>query len=1179
MAARPLFDQHHRDAIRHDLGVTLMVEAAAGTGKTTELLARLVNVVTEGHARIEQVVAVTFTERAAGELKLRLREDLERARGAQRDRVARAPGTAPSADQERLRQLDEALAHLEDARVNTIHGFCADLLRERPVEADVDPRFEVLPEGEDLALFERAFAAWLAGVVHDPPEGLRRALRRLAGEDEREGPEAGVCDAAWQLAQWRDFPAEWTRPPFDRDARLAEIAAAIARVAALTLRPASSGDPLYQDTASLRDFAAELRTEDERGDVDLDGREGRVAAFARRFRAQRVRKGRGSEYRKGTGREQVHAAVEALKGDLDRFVEAADADLAACLQRELRVPIARYERLKRELGRLDFVDLLLRARDLIRDHADVREDFQREFARIFVDEFQDTDPIQAEILLLLAADDPRIADWRDVTPCPGKLFLVGDPKQSIYRFRRADVSTYWAVRDLLVGRGHARLVPLMTSFRAAPAIQRAVNVAFDGTMTADRTTLQADYEPLAGYRRDRADQPHVVALPVPSPYGYTRVAGYAIEASLPGAVGEFVRWLLEDSGWRVTDRTRPDGTEASRSVRAGDVAILFRRFTSWTADVTRPYVEALEARNVPHLLVGGKSFASREEIDSLATALAAIEWPDDELAVFATLRGPFFGFDDQTLLEYRQRFRHVHPFRRMAGGETGGIADVAGALALLRTLHLRRNRVPVADTVGVLLRETRAHAGLVLRPGGEQALANVLHVVELARRYEEGGGLSFRGFVDRLREGDLAAVSEAPIVEEGSDGVRLMTVHKAKGLEFPVVILADITCNLGGRVASRYLDAAHGLCAVRLRGWSPHDLRVHEAEEIARERAEGLRVAYVAATRARDVLVVPAVGDTPFEDRWVSVLNPAIYPALDRRALAEPSPGCPSFGRDSVLVRPAGDGPTASTVRPGRHRFDAASASHGAQGPDAVYDVTWWDPHRLPAKEDVSFGLRHTDLIAPDAPAQAVRADLDAFRAWETSKREARVYGATPALRVETVTERAHASRGEASTSTARVSLVRVADARRSRLGGARFGRLVHEVLASIALTASLDEVSRSVAQHGRLAGADEDERAAATAAVVTVLEHPVLAPARAAARIGGCRRETPVTWTDRDGTLVEGVVDLAYEDEEGWHVLDFKTDREIDAALEIYRAQLALYVNAVAQATARPTQGLLIQI
>ena len=187
-----------------------------------------------------------------------------------------------------------------------------------------------------------------------------------------------------------------------------------------------------------------------------------------------------------------------------------------------------------------------------------------------------------------------------------------------------------------------------------------------------------------------------------------------------------------------------------------------------------------------------------------------------------------------------------------------------------------------------------------------------------ARRYEADGGLSFRGFVTALGEAaDRAEAPEAPILEDGSDGVRLMTVHKAKGLEFPVVVLVDPTCKLSRDTADRHLDASRDLCAVRLAGWAPADLLDHEPLEVERDRHEGHRLAYVAATRARDLLVVPVVGDAPFTDGWVSPLNEAIYPTVDRRRDPETGAAWPAFKRDSVLERPNGDPARAETVQPG----------------------------------------------------------------------------------------------------------------------------------------------------------------------------------------------------------------------------------------------------------------------
>lgn len=391
-----LDDAEARRLIATALDETLIVEAAAGTGKTTELVGRIVAVLAEGHAAVGEIVAVTFTEKAAGELKLRLRERLDQARATE------APDSA------RRRRLDAALTGLEEAHVSTIHGFCADLLRERPVEAQVDPLFEVLTETTSRRLFDDAFGRWLQERLVDPPDGVRRALRRTAfgGDD---GPIERLRNAAWELAQWRDFTGPWTRNPFDRIEEIRSLVRCVLDFAELSGQPSSRSDPLFTGTEPARRLAEEIRLQqtygDESGEPDYDGWEARLVDLSRDRTLARVKDGLGQSYRAGIARAQVRAALDDLRSRLDGFRMAADADLAALLQQELPGALQRYEQMKAATGALDFLDLLLRARNLVRDNPQVRAGFQRRFKRIFVDEFQDTDPLQAEILLLLAADE------------------------------------------------------------------------------------------------------------------------------------------------------------------------------------------------------------------------------------------------------------------------------------------------------------------------------------------------------------------------------------------------------------------------------------------------------------------------------------------------------------------------------------------------------------------------------------------------------------------------------------------------------------------------------------------------------------------------------------------------------------------------------------------------------
>jgi ATP-dependent helicase/nuclease subunit A len=1117
-----------------------------------------------------EVVAVTFTEKAAGELKLRLREQLEEKR-------------AQAVEADVRRRLDAALEKLEEAHVNTIHGFCADLLRERPVEARVDPLFAVLTEPQASRLYDRAFRSWLQEALREPPGGLRRALRRTAapsfGGGDADGPIDRLRNAGRSLAEWRDFPAAWRRPPFAREREIDRLVGDLHRLADLTAAASSNRDNLFIDTDGVRRLSRQIRLEESFSRRDYDGWEARLIDLVRERGFSRTRKGSGYKYGKDVTRTDVLTGRDALFAALQQFKKEADADLAACLQQEFSGATSRYQALKAAAGSLDFADLLVRARDLIRGNAEVRGHLQQKFRRIFVDEFQDTDPIQAEILLLLAAAEPDATDWTAAVPVPGKLFIVGDPKQAIYRFRGTDVATYWRVATQLSASG-GRLVQLQTSYRSVPAIQRFVNAAFAAEMAGDRRTLQADYVPLSPHRGDDQSQPAIVALPVPRPYGTRgplKPSAKAIESSLPDAIGAFIAWLTDErNGWRVVERG------GAVPLAARHIAVLFRRFVSFGDDVTRQYVDAIEARGIPHLLVGGKAFHDREEVETIRAALAAIEWPDDELSVFATLRGSLFAVDDQLLLEYRHRFGPLHSFRvpRELGGNSGQelaltgeptahLLPIAEALRLLQQLHRRRNYRPVADTIGRLLADTRAHVSFILRPAGEQALANVLHVAELARQYEAAGGISFRGFIDELRTAAELESAEAPILEESSDGVRLMTVHKAKGLEFPVVILADITCRLSRSDASRFLDPEAGLCAMKLGGWAPHELHDHEAEEVARDQAEGVRLAYVAATRARDLLVVPAIGDGPWDGGWISPLNAALYPPVDARRTPVRGPMCPAFrSKDTVLQRPNEETAAPSTVAPGAHAF-------------GDYSVVWWDPGpggglNLGAK--TLFGVRREDLIVKDVARDVVASGRTRYDRWCLARADARAAGAVPTIAVRTAREW---TEEHDNADGLDISVVTVAQSTvPTRSGGAGFGALVHVVLSQAPFDADADQLEALAAVEARLLGLSEVDAAEAGRAVARVLAHDIMARARAADRRGVCRRETPVTCRMPDGTVVEGIVDLAFEEGGQWVVVDYKSDRVLAAdGEERYRRQIGVYMSAIQQATGMPAVGVLVRV
>jgi ATP-dependent exoDNAse (exonuclease V) beta subunit len=1138
-----LFDQAARDRIAKDLDATLVVEAAAGTGKTTALVGRIVAIVKSGRATLKQIIAVTFTEKAAGEMKLRLRGELEKAR---QHLGATAPERAA---------LETALEELEVARIGTIHALCADLLREHPIEARVDPLFEVAKEPESQGLLDAAFDGWLPGILRDPPEGVRRLLRRRPRRRDQAAPREQLRRAAWQLVGHRDFDARWAAAPFPREQLFDALLPRLRELGALGA-DGERDDYLAHNLLEVRRFVEDLDHRESTGARrDYDGLEAALAGLAR-HRSWSY-KGFGEKYGGAHQRSEVIARRDALKVELDAVLQQADAHLAAHLHNDLWPVVERYEEEKRRSGKLDFFDLLIRLKELLIERADVRAELQERFTHLFVDEFQDTDPLQADILRLLAADDPGVIDPDLARPKRGKLFIVGDPKQSIYRFRRADVALYESIKRKL----NAEVLDLTTSFRGAPKLQEAINSAFRPVMVQsddDAFHTQARYVPLTRSRDDIENQPSLIALPVPRPYSeFGKISGYAVDQSYPDAVGAFVDWLVNRSGWRVQEPTAREVRHVP--LQARHVCVLFRRFRRWEGDdVTLGYTRALEARGIPHVLVGGRSFHGREEVLALRNALGAVEWPDDELAVYATLRGPLFALCDDQLLVYKDLAkRGFRAFRKVDAQSLPPAAqEVSRALDVIAELHKQRNKRPIGDTISLLLEATRAHAGVAFWPAGEQALANLAQLTDLARRYEGGGGRSFRGFVDLLaRQAERGEVPEAPIVEEASEGVRMMTVHGAKGLEFPVVILADPSCPMTQKNPSQWVDQDQKLWAEPLAHCVPRELLEHSSEALRRDREEGVRLSYVAATRARDLLVVPAVGDEELVNTWLEPLLPVIYPSESDKRRALPAPFAPRFGDDSVLDRPE-KARFRVSVKPGLHRSEAGQ-----------HEVVWWDPSALELDKKLETGLHQDQVLHEKGGEENAARSLAAYQAWSEQREATLKAGRRPSLEVEPARQ--------VELEALSVTIETTAAKRDGRPRGRRFGALVHAALADVPLERH-DGIERLVRAHARRLGATDDEQRAAVEAVQAAVSHPLLLRAAAAE---AARREAPLTVKLPDGRLAEGVADLAFREGDQWAVVDFKTDFELEEHRERHQRQLSVYARAIATATGLRTTAWLLSV
>lgn len=993
-------DADARGRIEHDLDRSFLVEAAAGTGKTTALVGRIARLVATGRAELTQIAAITFTERASGELMLRLRERLE---------LSRQSATDP---RERER-LERALGDFEAAYVGTIHGFCAELLRARPLEAGVDPSFTLLGEDEQRSLLDETTDRFLEDALRDPPEGLRRALARLRdGDRDRDPPRTVLAAEVRALVEHRDQDPRLERAPFDR----------VAAIDALAKRA---------DLAKwLGPYLAAERTRPR----DHDALERELVALLRNR----------SFPKKGL-----------LHGAVDELAARADSDLAYCLARDLAPAVQRYEARKRALGVLDHLDSLLAARALLRSHREARVALRERFRFLFVDEVQDVDPIQTDIVMLLADPDPEVADPASSRPRPGSLYLVGDPKQAIYGFRRADLRTYLALKRALVP-AHAELLELGASFRPRPAIAALVNHAF--ATTFDGSDVQAEDVPLEAQRPAMTAFPSVVALPSPRALSERgNVTRDAVDGAMPDAIASFVRWLLDESGLEVEDPV----TRRAVPIAPRHVAILFRTMRDRGARQAR----ALERHGVPHSFVAPEAFFEREVVVAASALASAIEWPDDALAVYATLRGPFLGIPDADLLAYRDTIGPLHP---LVQADAKGVSDeralVADALALLRDLHRRRHVTAIESTFDAFFERCEADVMLLLaeRRGEARALDQLR---QLARRADRRG-LSFRDLArwlaERVEDPSLGGVDVAADTER-MDAVSILTVHGAKGLEMPVVVLGDPTSRpqRWQRSASRYTDPERNAVVREIAGFAPLELRQRHGVADAVERAESARLLYVAATRARDVLVVPTVGTGEIDDSWMAPLARALVPADPRGAVTALS-ALPAFGDRSAL-----DGGEARPgVRPGHH------ATH-------LGGVTWWDPQHLlrPIPPRETRGLTH---LVEKVDGRSTRAAEDAFEIERVRTIERAKLGA---LEVSAARRLARTPAGAMlATSVTEVPLGPAGGA------GARFVRLLRRLVVE----REPADLARTFA---RELAASDAERDAALEAVGRFRAEPTLAP------------------------------------------------------------------------------------
>jgi ATP-dependent helicase/nuclease subunit A len=802
-------------------GCDVLLEAGAGTGKTGVMVDRYCRLVCDEGVPLDAVLAFTFTDKAAAELRQRIRAELVRRAQAGSERAA------------------ELLAGIGGAWVTTIHGFCNRLLAGHPVAAGIDPGFRVLDAPETARAAREAFDAALreflsadgpisgdGGDLSTPRpggsreelvaaydlEGLRaivtgvHAELRSRGEAEPRLPEPGQGDPIEAIAHAIEAAGAVLEELRENDPKRELLERAVARLSEPGPPPAL--DELWA-----------LRT-DSRAKTVLPYREAIEAALAR--------------------------TAEAGEGG------AAYRHLAELLE----LFSARFEAAKERRAGVDFEDLQILAARLL-ERAEIGEAYRARFRHLLVDEFQDTNRLQ--LRLIEALRGPRT-----------ELVTVGDELQSIYGFRHADLEVFRHQRELIEGRPDAELMALSGNFRSRPEVIGAVNLfgtsLFGEAYRPLRVGAPPPEEPAAG-----GDPPVELLLTARDGWDAEEIE---LEPTIDGHTP--LNCLAEARA--VAARLRE---LADAGIERGEMVVLLRAFTHLDA-----YEDSLERAGLRPYVVGGRGYWSQQQVSDVCALLATIANPLDDQALFGALASPACGAAPDTLWLLRAaagRRRHVWPALERAVG--AGEAELAeperlerippAEIELLRRfvttltgLRERGPRLSLAGLIEAATTETGYDLAVLMRPAGEARFANVRKLMRLATEFEAREGRDLRGLLDFLTDrAESDAEAQAATAAEGHDGVRIMTVHNAKGLEFGVVAVPDLSRSLlaGARppllTLGREQPPRVGLQLRRLGSASINLFDYAELCEKARDRdaEEGLRLFHVAATRARERLILSGV--------------------------------------------------------------------------------------------------------------------------------------------------------------------------------------------------------------------------------------------------------------------------------------------------------------------------------
>ncbi|MGK2948684.1 MAG: UvrD-helicase domain-containing protein, partial [Acidimicrobiales bacterium] len=831
-------DQAARDRIGTVLDQTLFVEAGAGSGKTTALVDRVVALVGSGAVELAHLAAITFTEKAGAELRDRVRQKLQ-------ERAIEAGTPAEEASRCHL-----ALSQLDGAAIGTLHSFAQRILTEHPVEAMLPPRLTVLDEVSSGIAFDRRWSRTLDALLADPTLERTVLLLTAAGVDPPKlRALAQAFDASWDLVV-DQVPATATDPP-SVASLLPGVLHEIEKLHDWGEHCLDSTDWLMDKIEEITDFGRRLAAT---GDDDDDLLE-LLTEGAPSFSAHLGRKGSWRDDCKPLVQDAIRAVGTMVEDVPAAVLKACAHRLGAALRHHTLA--AATER--RRAGELEFHDLLVLARQVLTDPTHgpaVRASLHHRYQRLLLDEFQDTDPIQIDLAVRIAAVDPATAgahQWSDVAVAPGRLFVVGDPKQSIYRFRRADISTFLEARALF-GPAAGGPVELSANFRTVTPIIDWVNTTFAALMAEE-----PDHD------LDLPSQPTYAALQAQRPAGPggPAVAVVGGDPHPPGTGAEAMRRAeAADVAHAVTVAMRErwpvrhivDGIDGWRPPTLGDITILIPARTSL------PFLEdALEQSGIPFRTESSSLVYASRAVRDLLMVLRAADDPTDHLSIVSALRTPLLGCGDDDLFRHKVEQRRSWSYTQPDPPDPAD-GPVSAGLAFLRQVHEARHWRSPAELLDHIVRERRAMELGFADGRPRDVWRRLRFVVDQARAWSEATGGSLRAYLRWVHQQTTEGVrvTEAVLPETDDDAVRIMTIHAAKGLEFPITIVSGMSTGTQTRrnAVDVHFPRSGGAVGYRLgravvteefESWKPIDEQMGFDERI--------RLLYVACTRACDHLV------------------------------------------------------------------------------------------------------------------------------------------------------------------------------------------------------------------------------------------------------------------------------------------------------------------------------------